>query len=145
MPGSLIQFSQFETGGIYMVPGTKGCVLYGMIHTFFERNHALGLPVIGNIARAGGEAAYFERGVIFMPKDFPGVTLPVIGNFEFPLMGQPVIVDLASREIGFLVRWNELKREPFNALIASRAGVFAEIIQGMFSVAERGSCSASSG
>ena len=142
LPGYTIPHSRFETGAIYWVPGTRGCVLYGLIYEYYKRNNDLGLPLIGNIDHAGGQAAFFERGVIYVPRGAPDVTEPIIGHFAFPLMGQPRIIDptdAVSRQLGFLVRWNELKKDTYNALVAWRASVFADIVRGMFAVAPSGS------
>jgi hypothetical protein len=132
-----VPYSRFETGAIYWSPGTNGCVLYGLIYHYYKR-HGGSPPVTGVIDLAGGEAVFFAGGVIYLPDGATGVTQPIIGGFEFPLMGQPGIVDPAdwvSRGLGFQVRWNEMKKETYNALIAWRAGVFSDIVRGRFAVA----------
>lgn len=140
---SPISYSRFENGAIYFVPGTKGVVLYGGVYNFYQRASNLGLPLIGNFNIAGGQAAFFERGIIFRPDVTSGIsTEALVAGFEFPLMGKPGIVSLGddpSHKLEFIVRWNELKKERYNELVGWNQNIFSELIKGMFALAPVGS------
>ena len=58
--------SMFEKGEIYWTRGSGGgCVLSGAIWGRYRQGPDIGLPITSNIRIAGGEAAFFERGVIY--------------------------------------------------------------------------------
>jgi len=124
--------SIFESGAIYWTPGTGGCVLWGSIWATYQRPQVgsaaagLGLPLIGNTPLAGGQAAYFERGVLFSA----GIVAVLAGRFDPPLMGRPQLIDpddQGSRTLQIQVTWPLLMRSHYQALIDWRPSVFAEL------------------
>ncbi len=135
--GTSIPCSRFEWGAIYWTPGTGGCVLYGSLGGQFARDPSVGLPVTGNLAVAGGQAAYFQRGVMFSAGGAPGVDRVLIGKFTPPPMGCPLVIDPTSAQEWRLsfVEWRDMKRAYYDALTAWRPTVFVDLLQDRLSLA----------
>ena len=90
----------------------------------------LGLPVSGHVDVAGGQAVYFERGVVFSAGGAPGVDRLVVGQLHVPQLGRPALVDPdGERGVGYM-QWVEMTRELHEALTAWRPTVFQELLQG---------------
>jgi len=121
----------FEWGAIYWTPGTRGCSIWGPIYTVWQQQPNLGLPLTGNTPLAGGEVVYFERGVIFSANgQAPGVTQPLVGTLNPPLMGNPLILDPTNEEarrFRLLARWQKVERQQYNALTAWHPSIFSDI------------------
>lgn len=77
VPGTTTPHSRFEWGAIYWTP-FGGCVLYGSSWGQFQRDSSDGLPITGNLALAGGQAAFFESGIP------PAARCPCFGPEERP-------------------------------------------------------------
>ena len=81
----------FEWAAIYWTQGTGGVRLTGAAYVALGTAGTLGLPLTSNIAIAGGEAIFCERGVAWASNTDPKVQ--VIGHFTPPLLGTPLILD----------------------------------------------------
>ena len=140
MPGTLTPISRFEHGQIVWTSGTGGCVVYGSYAA--PAGSDLGLPITGTVAVAGGEAVYFQRGLIFWAGGAPGVDRPLVGTYDLPKLGHPLLLDptvAAERRFHTLVTWRELKRSYYDALVAWRPSVFSDLVNERFGVAPPGS------
>ncbi len=141
LSGNAMPHSRFEWGAIYWIPGTGGCVLYGSLYSQYQRESTVGMPITGNVAVAGGQAAYFERGIMFSAGGAPGVDRVLIGKMSGPPTGCPVVVNPTStpeRRFGF-VEWRDMKRQYYTALTAWRPSVFTDLLQGRLALAPVGS------
>lgn len=136
--------SMFELGEIYWTRGTGGCVVSGAIWNRYRQGLDIGLPVTSNIPIAGGEAAFFERGVIYA-RSAAGKTRVVAGFLTPPLIGQPEVVTLdeqPGRTIAIGVRWAMIMREDHDAIVGAQPNAYAEVLQTRYSIAPTGKPSA---
>ncbi|MCA6117322.1 metallophosphoesterase [Bradyrhizobium sp. WSM 1738] len=127
VPGTSTPRSRFEWGAIYWTRGSGGAVLFGALAGYPP---GLGLPITGNIPIAGGQAAYFQRGVVFSAPGVPGVDRILVGRLNLPTIGRPILIDpTAHQERRFytLIEWRDMPRQYYNALTAWRPSIFSDL------------------
>lgn len=128
--------SLFEWGEIYWTQGTGGCAIFGAIHGRYRQGPAIGLPITSNIPVAGGQAAFFERGVIYA-RLAGDKTRVVTGFLDPPLMGRPEIVTLggaAPQSFALTLRWALIMKEDHEAILAAQPNAYAEVLKDRYCV-----------
>lgn len=128
--------SNFEFADIYMTAGTGGCWVPAAIRNRMPHGPHVGLPVTNPIRVAGGEAVFFERGVIFSAVA-GGKTRVIAGQVRPPLMGRPMFMspdDPEQRIFYSFCTWSLIEKADYEALLAMNPSVFTEIFQGRYAL-----------
>jgi predicted MPP superfamily phosphohydrolase len=128
--GGTVPISRFEFADIYWTPGSGGCLVPFIIRGRLAQGAGVGLPMTSPIAVAGGEAVFFESGVIFSAYA-DGQSRVVVGRIEFSRIGHPRFIDPGSQEdrtFNTFCTWSDIDKHDYDALLALHPAVFTDIL-----------------
>ena len=119
--------SQFEWGAIYWING--GVAVYGKLYTAYQTSGGetgrLGYPIADPVAVAGGQASFFEHGLLYFGDKSNGQVIEI--TYQMPQLGQPWMITPAGMPDKEVVRFTF-----FNSLMNTNiAGhLFEELFNG---------------
>ena len=140
--------SFFETGAIYWSQGSGGgAVLTGAAYQAYAATRSnydakigpagIGMPVTSNIAIAGGEAIYFERGVIWASNSVPNGH--IVGKLFPPLLGTPAVLNPTGQPtLGNIVFFDSIPHATYDALTKSEPALFQTLWNNRLSLVNTG-------